>query len=222
MKSGYLICVEGIEGTGKSTQAKFIAQYLRQNHQVVLETREPGGTFLAEKIRNLLLEPKTTQETLTKETELLLLFAARAQHITHVIQPALEKGYWVICDRFVEASYAYQGGGRGIPVQLIHTLQLAIQKNLKVNCTFLMDMPVEKALHRLAQRNRKNKAVEDRIEMETKDFFTRVRQVYLNRLEQNASQYHLIQAGFSIKEVQKQIVPILDALLQDVDQYHRK
>ncbi|WP_269471430.1 dTMP kinase [Candidatus Rickettsiella viridis] len=200
--------LEGIEGVGKSTQLKFISDYLKQKNIPLTVTREPGGTPLAEAIRELVLTFDSSKETVTPETELLLFFAARAQHIHTVIEPALARGDWVICDRFIETSYAYQGGGRGIDLAFIQDLQKWVQKDLKVDCVLLLDAPVDLALKRTLRRKKI-----DRIESETADFFNRARDTYLARAKQAQNNYHIIDASLSLKEVQKQIQSILDRLL---------
>ena len=202
------ISLEGIEGVGKSTQAKFVADYLRQAGVALTVTREPGGTPVAEAIRELVLQSDFSPETIIPETELLLFFAARAQHIHYVIKPALQRGDWVLCDRFTEASYAYQGGGRGIDCAFIRSLQLWVQQDLKVDAVLLLDAPVDIALRRTHHR----KTV-DRIEAEKQDFFTRARASYLERAKQLSDCYQVIDASRSLKDVQKQIKQVLDQLL---------
>lgn len=202
------ISLEGIEGVGKSTQAKFVADYLRKAGVPLTVTREPGGTPVAEAIRALVLQSDFAPETIIPETELLLFFAARAQHIHYVIKPALQRGDWVLCDRFTEASYAYQGGGRGIDLAFIRSLQLWVQQDLKVDAVLLLDAPVDIALRRTHHR----KTV-DRIEAEKQDFFTRARASYLERAKQMPDCYHVIDASCSLKDVQKQIKQVLDQLL---------
>jgi dTMP kinase len=169
-------------------------------------TREPGGTPIAEAIRRLVLT--AAKETIIPETELLLFFAARAQHIHTVIKPALQRGDWVICDRFIEASYAYQGGGRGIPLAFIAELQKWVQKELIIDAVLLLDAPVEVALGRTHQRKET-----DRIESETADFFKRARATYLARAKQMGNTYHIVDASLPLNEVQMQIKQILDTLL---------
>lgn len=202
------ISLEGIEGVGKSTQLKFVADYLQQAGISLVVTREPGGTHVAEAIRTLLLQSDFSPETLIPETELLLFFAARAQHIHYVIKPALQRGDWVLCDRFTETSYAYQGGGRGIDLAFIRSLQLWVQHDLKVNAVLLLDAPVDIALRRMHHRK-----TADRIEAEKHDFFTRARASYLERAKQMPDFYHIIDASRSLKDVQKQIKKVLDQLL---------
>lgn len=202
------ISLEGIEGVGKSTQLKFVVDYLQQAGISLIVTREPGGTRVAEAIRTLLLQSDFSPETLIPETELLLFFAARAQHIHYVIKPALQRGDWVLCDRFTETSYAYQGGGRGIDLAFIRSLQLWVQHDLKVNAVLLLDAPVDIALRRMHHRK-----TADRIEAEKHDFFTRARASYLERAKQMPDFYHIIDASRSLKDVQKQIKKVLDQLL---------
>jgi dTMP kinase len=202
------ISLEGIEGVGKSTQLKFIAGYLQQAGISLTVTREPGGTEVAEAIRALVLQSDFAPETIIPETELLLFFAARAQHIHYVIKPALQRGDWVLCDRFTETSYAYQGGGRGIDLAFIRSLQLWVQQDLKVDAVLLLDAPVDIALRRTHHR----KTV-DRIEAEKHDFFSRARASYLERAKQMPDCYHVIDASRSVKDVQKQIKQVLDHLL---------
>lgn len=214
MQKGRLICLEGIEGTGKTTQASFISTYLKEKGYPVLETREPGGTPLAESIRQLILKPPSNDETITAKTELLLMFAARMQHIQHVIQPALDKGYWVVCDRFVEASYAYQGGGRGIPLELIDYLQKSIQATLVIDRVILFNTPVSQALKQMSKRYHTNHHTHDRIEAENQTFFTRAHATYLMRAKQFPELYRIIDAHQSIIQVQSQIISLLHELME--------
>lgn len=202
------ISLEGIEGVGKSTQTQFVAEYLQHVGVSLVVTREPGGTPIAEAIRALVLQSDFAPETIIPETELLLFFAARAQHIHYVIKPALQRGDWVLCDRFTEASYAYQGGGRGIDLAFIRSLQLWVQQDLKVDAVLLLDAPVDIALRRTHHR----KTV-DRIEAEKQDFFTRARASYLERAKQMPHSYYVIDASRSLKDVQKQIKQVLDQLI---------
>ncbi|MES2997799.1 MAG: dTMP kinase [Pseudomonadota bacterium] len=207
---GRFITLEGIEGVGKSTQLVFVSDYLKEKNISVTITREPGGTLISEAIRKLVLAPSSTKEKISAETELLLFFAARAQHIHTVIKPALRRGDWVVCDRFTEASYAYQGGGRGIDVAFIRDLQKWIQKDLTIDCVLLLDAPVAIALGRTRRRNQL-----DRIESETQDFFNRARATYLERAKQMDNTYPIIDASLSVDEVQSQIKQVLDKLVQD-------
>ncbi len=170
--SGIFITIEGIEGVGKSTNLEFVADYFRARGHVVRLTREPGGTESAERIRNLILE--TPGDGLTDMAELLLMFAARAEHLAQLIVPALERGETVICDRFTDATFAYQGGGRGLPTARIETLQELVQGELRPDLTLLLDAPTEVSVERIAGRGWK-----DRFEQEQAAFFGRVRAAYL-------------------------------------------
>lgn len=208
--TGRLICLEGIEAAGKTTQINFIAHYLKEAHKTVITTREPGGTPLAERIRQLILSPQMHGEVLTAEAECLLMFAARAQHITYTIQPALSLGHWVVCDRFIEASFAYQEGGRGLSHGFIETLQEAILKNLPIDRVLLFDLPVTAALERIHQRPSDIDC--DRIESEALSFFERVRATYLTRAQQYPERYRIIDANVSLNKVQQQVMQVLDEL----------
>lgn len=206
MKTSRFITVEGGEGVGKSTNLQFIQQFLTEQQIPVILTREPGGTSIAEKIRSILLENHT--EPLCSEAELLLIFAARAQHIQQVIKPALEQGYWVICDRFIDASYAYQGAGRGMDGQQIAWLEKMVLGDLTTDLTLLLDAPVDIGLARAKQRSNS-----DRFEIEQQDFFQRVRAAYLHRAEQNKDRYWIIDASLTLTEVQTQIKTALTRFL---------
>lgn len=208
LQTARFITIEGIEGVGKSTQLKFIADYLQQAGIEVTVTREPGGTKIAEAIRALVLQTDFSPEDIIPETELLLFFAARAQHIHYVIKPALQRGNWVLCDRFTETSYAYQGGGRGLDMAFIRSLQLWVQQDLKVDAVFLLDAPVDIALRRTRGRLQA-----DRIEAEKQDFFSRARAIYLEHAKQQADCYHVIDASRSLADVQQQIKQLVDKLL---------
>lgn len=193
--SGLFITLEGPEGAGKSTNRDFIAERLREAGLDVQLTREPGGTPLAERIRELLLAP--SQEPMAVDTELLLMFAARAQHIEQVIRPALARGAVVICDRFTDATYAYQGGGRGVPVARIAQLEAFVQGTLRPDLTLVFDLPVETGLARAAARGRL-----DRFEQEARGFFEAVRQAYLARAEADPHRYSIIDASQPLAQVQ--------------------
>ena len=184
------ITLEGTEGVGKSTALAYIQAYLAQHQVPFVTTREPGGTPLAEKIR-------TT-------TELLLVFAARAQHLAQVIKPALAAGQWVLCDRFTDATYAYQGGGRGLPNTDIELLETLVQGELRPTLTLWLDAPVELGLSRAAARQQL-----DRFEEEKAVFFDKVRAVYQQRAEAEPKRYRRIDASLSIDEVQEQIHHVL-------------
>jgi dTMP kinase len=205
MKRGRFITLEGGEGVGKSTNLQYIQQLLLEQQLDVVVTREPGGTELAEKIRQLLLE--THAETITEKAELLLVFAARAQHIQHVILPALQQGRWVLSDRFTDATYAYQGGGRGMDMQTIAWLESSVQGDLRPDLTLLLDAPLDIGMSRAQKRGKL-----DRFESEQRDFFERVRQAYLKRAGQDQQRYKIIDAGLRLNEVQLQIKQALDGL----------
>lgn len=203
---GKLITLEGIEGVGKSTVHTFVVDALKSALQSdVLRTREPGGTPLAEKIRGLALGIQA--ETVHPDTELLLMFAARAQHLHEVIWPALNAGRWVVSDRFVDASYAYQGAGRGIPVAKLDSLTSCIMGDFKPDLVIVLDAPVEVAMRRAKSRN-----TIDRFEEETVSFFERVRQCYLERAAADPSHYAVVNAALSLESVELQLATILESL----------
>lgn len=202
MNAGFFITLEGPEGAGKTTNRAFIAEHLeQQGHQVVL-TREPGGTELAEKIRELLLAEHS--EPVAVDTELLLMFAARAQHIQQLIRPALAAGKIVLCDRFTDATYAYQGGGRGIDEQRIAVLENFVQGDLRPDLTLLFDLPVNEGMARAKQRGRL-----DRFEQEQQEFFEAVRQNYLTRAQAEPDRFRVIAAQHALAQVQEQLIPVL-------------
>jgi len=201
---GKFITFEGIEGVGKSTQVSLITEELRRANVDVVTTREPGGTEIAEEIRKILLAHHA--EKMTSITELLLLFAARAQHIATVIKPALQEGKCVICDRFTDATYAYQGGGRGIYLQNILQLENLVQGELRPDLTILLDAEdVGLCLSRA-----KGIGSGDRIEIEEKSFFERARKIYLARANGNPTRYRIIDATQSVDSVHKAILKIID------------
>ncbi|VAX07573.1 Thymidylate kinase [hydrothermal vent metagenome] len=204
---GKFITIEGGEGVGKSSNISFIEGYLRDAGKELLLTREPGGTELGESIRNLLLDAKNT--AMCSDTELLLMFAARAQHLDEVIRPALAAGKWVICDRFTDATYAYQGGGRGIDESRIATLEQWVQNELQPDITFLLDMPVAAGLARASKRS-----TPDRFEQEKLAFFERVRAHYLARTEKYPARFRVVDAEPKRAKVQAQIQGILDKLIE--------
>ncbi len=206
IQRGRFITLEGIEGVGKSTHLQFIRKYLKRAGIPAVITREPGGTLIAEAIRKVLLSPH--KETITHQTELLLMFAGRSQHIVNVIEPALEAGEWVICDRFTEATYAYQGSGRGVPMAEIAALETWVQGNLRPDHIFLFDAPV-----RLALQRAKGRGNPDRFESEREDFFKRVRKGYLQRAKQLEDVYKIIDARLPLKKVQNQVTKILEGLV---------
>ncbi len=196
---GKFITFEGGEGVGKTTNVEFLKTYLEKHHIRVVLTREPGGTVLAEKIRNLLLDKKS--EVIAETAELLMMFAARAQHIKHVIEPALARGDWVICDRFTDATYAYQGGGRNMKISTIEWLEKLVQDNLKPDLTLLLDAPVKIGIKRARER-----AEFDRFESETLHFFDSVRRAYLLQAKLHPERIALIKADLPLEEVQKKII----------------
>jgi len=197
------ITLEGIEGVGKTTHLQAIAQYLREKGHLVVVTREPGGTLMGEEIRNIVLSHHI--ENVFPMTELLLLFAARMQHIETVIRPALLRGEWVLCDRFIDASYAYQGGGRGLSLDIIKQLEQLVVKDCLPNLTFIFDANVEIGLSRVKKRQQ----TADRIEQEKIDFFERVRQTYLQRAHLNKNRYCVIDAEKTLSEVEKTVLDYL-------------
>lgn len=194
---GRFITVEGIEGVGKSTNLGFVANELRRAGHPVIETREPGGTGFGERIRELLLSPESRVAPLT---ELLLMFAARAAHIEEVIRPALDSGKWVVCDRFTDASHAYQGGGRGLAAHTIDTLATIVQGDLRPDLTLLLDAPLAISAERQAGRG-----MPDRFERESAEFFGRVRRAYLDLAAREPGRIRLINAGRPLREVQEDI-----------------
>lgn len=199
MQAAKFITLEGIEGVGKSTASHFIQEQLNRAGIEFIATREPGGTPLAENLRELLLSK--TSEAPCELTELLLMFAARAQHLNQVIKPALASGKWVICDRFTDASFAYQGGGRGQSLANLTSLEQLVHPDLQPDITFLLDMPVAAAFARVEQRGEK-----DRFEQEQTEFFNRVRAAYLARAEEFPARFFLIDASLSLEEVKAQIL----------------
>lgn len=206
MTTGKFITLEGTEGAGKTTAIEAIRQWADENSIELVLTREPGGTPTAEKIRDLLLDKNNAG--ILADTELLLMFAARAQHLNELILPAIEQGNWVVCDRFTDATYAYQGGGRNIELQKIERLENWVQGDFRPDLTLLLDLPVETGLARASDRSEP-----DRFELEKASFFERVRKVYLHRAAQFPQQYRIIDAAKSIEDVQVQIHKTLDRFL---------
>ncbi len=207
MSRGKFITFEGGEGVGKTTNVAFVENYLKARQIPVVVTREPGGTALAEKLRSLLLDKKT--ELIAEEAELLLMFAARAQHLKHVIEPALARGDWVICDRFTDATYAYQGGGRNMKIKTIEWLENLVQGNLRPDLTLLLDAPVRIGIERARKRG-----AFDRFESETVQFFEDVRRAYLLQAEINPKRIKLIKANQPLADVQQIIISVLSPLLR--------
>ncbi|MEN8166352.1 MAG: dTMP kinase [Pseudomonadota bacterium] len=210
MQRGRFITVEGGEGAGKSSNLAFIQQLLEQVGKSVLFTREPGGTPLGEEIRQLLLGHRHTG--MADDTELLLMFAARAEHIRQKILPALDSGVWVLCDRFTDASYAYQGAGRGISRERIAILEQFVQGDLRPDLTLLLDLPVELGLDRAGSRSEP-----DRFEREAGDFFHKVRQDYLRIAEEEPARVKLIDASPTLEQVQGQIALVMKTFLESPD-----
>jgi dTMP kinase len=213
--AGLFITFEGGEGVGKSTNLQFAARWLKDRGIGVLCTREPGGTPLAEEIRGLLLSPR--QEMVDPTTELLLMFAARAQHLNAVILPALKRGTWVLCDRFTDATFAYQGYGRRLPLTSISQLEKLVQDDVRPDCTVLLDADSDVGLTRA-----KNRGGLDRFEQEDIDFYRRVREGYLTRAKADAGRYCLIDASKPLDAVQQQIAAALDRFLLQYQAAQRK
>lgn len=211
MNRGKFITLEGSEGAGKSTAINFVKDLLVSAGYEVLTTREPGGTELADKIRQLLLYPGT-DEKMAPMTELLLMFAARAQHINQCIEPALQAGKWVLSDRYVDASYAYQGGGRSLSVNAIQQLDHLVVDSLYPDITLLLDVPSEVGALRADGRS----GEKDRIENEKIEFFMRVRDVYLQRAKQDPKRIKMIDASQPIAAVQAQIRAVLEPFIASI------
>ena len=207
--SGLFITLEGPEGAGKSTNREYLAELLMQAGIEVVLTREPGGTPLAERIRELLLAPDS--EIMAVDTELLLMFAARAQHLAGVIRPALARGAVVLCDRFTDATYAYQGGGRGLAHERIAILEQFVQGDLRPDLTLVFDLPVEVGLARAAARGKL-----DRFEQEQQSFFEAVRQTYLARAAQAPERYRVLDAAQPLSQVQADLAALVPALLERI------
>lgn len=207
MRRGRFITVEGIEGAGKSTQIEALRAFLVERlPEPPLATREPGGTAAGERIRELLLSGQPG--TLGAQAELLLVFAARAEHLRLVIEPALARGRWVLCDRFTDASYAYQGGGRGVSTAWIAALEREVQRGLQPDCTIVLDLPVEIGLARAKGRGRA-----DRFEQETLAFHRRVRAAYRRRARECADRCRIVDARHAPDMVRRRVLAIAAALL---------
>lgn len=201
--NGKFITLEGIDGAGKSTHLAWLADFLRARGREVVVTREPGGTPLGEKLRALLLA-----EPMHPDTETLLLFAARAEHLASVIRPALARGAWVLCDRFTDATFAYQSGGRGVAEDRITLLESWVQKGLQPDLTLLFDVPLGVSRARLLETG----SVPDRFEREKEDFFARVRATYLERAKRSDGRMHVIDSHRSLAEIWEQLEGIVLAL----------
>jgi len=196
--TGKFITLEGIEGVGKTSNRDYIRALLEESGQQCVVTREPGGTPLGESLRGLLLQH--SDEQMSDDAELLMMFAARAEHIKKIIQPALDAGQYVLCDRFTEATYAYQGGGRQLDVSKIADLESWVQGDLRPDLTIILDAPVDVGRERAGKRS-----APDRIEKEKNDFFERVRQAYLDLSKQHPDRICTVDASLTLEQVQQQI-----------------
>jgi dTMP kinase len=201
MSRGKFITLEGIDGAGKSTHVGGMADFLRRRGKDIVVTREPGGTPLGEKLRALVLSQK-----MDIDTEALLMFAARREHIAQVIAPALASGSWVVSERFTDATYAYQGAGRGMAGDRIAALERWVHGGLQPDLTLVFDAPVEVALARLANKRG------DRFELESRAFFERVRAAYLERAAAEPRRMRVVQSGRSLVEVRKDVEDIVSTL----------
>lgn len=206
MKRGMFVTIEGVEGVGKSSNMAFAVNALADRGVDVIQTREPGGTPLAERIRELLLDADDI--SMAPTTELLLMFAARAQHVEELIKPGLARGAWVICDRFTDSTYAYQGGGRGIDVAEIGKLETLALGDFRPDLTIVLDLPVEVGLERARQRGE-----QDRFEREDISFFEKVRQTFLDRATTH-SRYRVIDAAGRLEDVQEKVAGVIYDLLE--------
>ena len=207
---GRFITLEGIEGAGKTTQLAVVRSLLEERGVEVLTTREPGGSPLGEGIRALLLD--AAYKGMTPDTELLLMFAARAEHIAHKIRPALARGTWVLCDRFTDATYAYQGGGRRIDLERISLLEEYVQGHMRPDLTLLLDLPVASGLARAGKRS-----APDRFESESGRFFEAVRNQYLAIARCNPQRVRLIDADVPAEQVSAQVRSRITAFLDGID-----
>lgn len=210
LKRGCFITVEGTEGVGKSTNIEFLCSLLQERGIEIVLTREPGGTPMAEELRNLLLQPR--EENVSEDAELLLMFAARAQHIENVIKPALARGAWVISDRFTDATFAYQGGGRGVNQESISLLENLVQKGLQPDLTLLLDLDVETGLARASARS-----APDRFEQEKVAFFEKVRAAYLKRAANDPLRFAVVDASVELDAVQRQIAQAVNRFVEQQD-----
>lgn len=200
---GKFITFEGIDGAGKSSHVEWMAEALRQRGRIVHVTREPGGTQLGERLRELLLN-----EPMHLETETLLMFAARREHLARVIEPALARGEWVVCDRFSDATYAYQGGGRGLDRAKFLALEHWVHEHLQPDLTLLFDLPLDVARERIVLANR----VLDKFEQERADFHERVRQAYLERAHSSPGRFRVIDANRALADIRKTLENIVSSI----------
>lgn len=205
--TGLFITFEGGEGVGKSTALNFLQNYLAAADIPLVVTREPGGTPLGEEIRQVLLSVRDSH--VDPLAELLLMFAARSQHLQEKIRPALNEGLWVLCDRFTDASYAYQAGGRRLPTLWVQQLEQLVQGDLRPDCTLLLDAPVETGIERARGRGEL-----DRFEREQRDFFQRVRDTYLRLARESSGRYRIVDASQPLEAVMSQIEEIGQDLLR--------
>jgi dTMP kinase len=208
---GQFITLEGTEGGGKSTNLRFIESFLTAQGIDVVVTREPGGTDIGEAVRAILLNNDFS--AMCDDAELLLMFAARAQHLQEKIQPALAAGKWVVSDRFTDATYAYQGGARGVDLQRIAQIEQWVQQGFQPNLTFIFDLPVEIGMARVLARSQQSGQVIDRFEQEKQVFFEKVRQTYLERAHQSPERYTVLDASQPLKSVQHAIQARLQSVL---------
>ncbi|GAB1393384.1 dTMP kinase [Rhodocyclaceae bacterium] len=200
---GQFITLEGVDGAGKSTHLGWLVETLRSQGKTVIQTREPGGTPLGEKLRELLLH-----EPMHLETEALLMFAARREHLEQVILPAIGRGDWVVCDRFTDASFAYQGGGRGLSTDKLAQLERWVQGEVQPDLTLLFDLPIDMAAQRMAGAAR----TLDRFEQEKADFHERVRAAYLARANENPLRFRVLDGRLSIEQIKKQLEDIISSV----------
>lgn len=199
-QTGRFITLEGVDGAGKSTHVDWLVDRLRQRGRSVVQTREPGGTPLGEKLRELLL-----REAMHLETEALLMFAARREHLAAVIRPALARGDWVVCDRFTDASFAYQGGGRGLSVDRLVVLEDWVQQGLQPDLTLLFDLPIDLAMLRMHGAARQL----DRFEQEQRDFHERVRAAYLQRAASQPQRFRVLDGRQSVETLRATLAQVL-------------
>lgn len=212
--NGKFITIEGQDGAGKTTNLEFICDYLRQHDIDLLVTREPGGTVLGENIRELLLEKDIS---ISAKAELLLMFSARSQHLEEVILPAINTGKWVVCDRFTDATYAYQGGGHNIPDSMIEKVENFCLEGFEPDLTFLLDIDVSTSQARTQERTvTENKNELDRFERQKTNFKQRVREAYLKRFEQDSTRIKIIDASQPLTGVQSEIAKIITAFLKSM------
>ncbi len=206
MSRGRFVVLEGIEGAGKSTHTAFLADWLKEQGRPVVMAREPGGTALGERLRDILLDPEI--DDLPPQAELLLMFAARSASMREVILPALAKGAWIICDRFVDSSFAYQSYGRGLPLEQVEILQSHVLGDLKPDLTVLLDAPVTVGLSRKA-----GPQSSDRFEQESPEFFERVRAGYLERAKAGGDRYRILDASQSLQDVRQALLDVIQELM---------